>query len=73
MSKALEDYWAGSASASVMAGYKAGRVKTIYAGDGDRQKTLLSLKAKSPMRSQADQVGVDGLELFDTARQPKLF
>lgn len=39
----------------------------------ERDRQLLALKLASPNRPAAPQHDVDGLALFDTARQPSLF
>lgn len=39
----------------------------------DRARQLLALKAKAPLRRPVPQDDVDGLALFDVARQPRLF
>lgn len=43
------------------------------AAQADRNAQLVKLKLASPKRAAAPQHDVDGLALFDTARQPSLF
>lgn len=42
-------------------------------GGNDRMRQLAELKAKAPLRRPVAQHDVDGLGLFDVARQPQLF
>lgn len=42
-------------------------------GKAARDRQRAELIAKSPLRKPAMQFGVDGLDLFDADRSPKLF